>query len=117
MYSKGTSPIQNLHVNQILAIQKLIEGQAIKTGAAVDAKCDKMGMMQTENGASIILKNPDYDWWIRKDNPQVKRLQTAYLQDIKIHRCVLNLPLSYVNIFTVYNLVLQTFINIQRSNA
>jgi len=81
----NTSPTQSLHVNQILAIQKLIDDQSHKTDA-VNAKCDKVGLVQINNGTNIVLKNNDYDWWIKKDNPQVKRLQTAYLQDIKIHR-------------------------------
>lgn len=81
----NASPTQSLHVNQILAIQKLIDDQANKTDT-VNAKCDKVEIMQTNNGTNIVLKNGDYDWWIKKDNPQVKRLQTAYLQDIKIHR-------------------------------
>ena len=79
------SPTQNLHVNQIIGIQKLIDSQENKTNA-VSGKCNQVGIMKINNGNNIILKNCDYDWWIKKDNPQVKRLQTAYLQDIKIHR-------------------------------
>jgi len=75
---------QSLHVNQILGIQKLLE-QDNKTDAA-NGKSNQVGIMKMNNGANIILKNGEYDWWIKKDNPQVKRLQTAYLQDIKIHR-------------------------------
>jgi len=79
------SPTQNLHVNQILAIQKLIDSRSNKTDV-VNTKCNKIKLIQTNNGDNIVLKNSDYDWWMKKDNPQVKRLQTAYLQDIKIHR-------------------------------
>lgn len=75
---------QSLHVNQILGIQKLLE-QENKTDVA-SGKCNQVGIMKMNNGANIILKNGDYDWWIKKDNSQAKRLQTAYLQDIKIHR-------------------------------
>lgn len=79
------SPTQSLHVNQIIGIQKLIESQENKTDS-VNGKSNQVGIMKINNGTNIILKNGDYDWWIKKDNPQVKRLQTAYLQDIKIHR-------------------------------
>jgi len=79
------SPTQSLHVNQIIGIQKLIESQENKTDS-VSGKSNQVGIMKINNGTNIILKNGDYDWWIKKDNPQVKRLQTAYLQDIKIHR-------------------------------
>lgn len=81
------SPTQSLHVNQILGIQKLIDLHVKKTDA-VDAKCDKVDTVQTNNGTDLVLKDSDYDWWIKKDNSQAKRLQTAYLQDIKIHRLV-----------------------------
>lgn len=81
----NVSPTQNVHVNQILAIQKLIDDQSYKSDA-VSTKCDKVGTVQTNNGSNIVLKNCNYDWWIKKENPQTKRLQTAYLQDIKIHR-------------------------------
>lgn len=85
----STPPTQSLHVDQILTIQKLIDDQPNKTNAVVNAKNDvKVDMVQTNNGTNMILKNCNYDWWIKKDNPQVKRLQTAYLQDIKIHRQV-----------------------------
>lgn len=80
------SPTQSLQVHQILDVRKQIDEQANKTDAVNSVKCDKVNVVQTNNGTSIILKNGDYDWWIKKDNPQVKRLQTAYLQDIKIHR-------------------------------
>jgi len=79
------SPTQSLHVNQIIGIHKLIESQENKTDS-VSGKSNHVGIMKMNNGTNIILKNGDYDWWIKKDNPQVKRLQTAYLQDIKIHR-------------------------------
>lgn len=86
LYLKGNlSPTQNLHVNQILGIQKLIDHHLNKTDSG-NSKCDKVDIMQTNNGTNVILKNNNYDWWIKKDNSQVKRLQTAYLQDIKIHR-------------------------------
>lgn len=86
LYLKGNlSPTQNLHVNQILGIQKLIDHHLNKTDD-VNSKCDKVDIVQTTNGTNVILKNNNYDWWIKKDNSQVKRLQTAYLQDIKIHR-------------------------------
>lgn len=86
LYLKGNlSPTQNLHVNQILGIQKLIDHHLNKTDI-VNSKCDKVDKVQTNNGTNVILKNSNYDWWMKKDNSQVKRLQTAYLQDIKIHR-------------------------------
>lgn len=84
---KNILPSHNLHVNQILGIQKLMEDHQVNN-SVIAAKCDKIDLVQTNNGTNIILKNCDYDWWIKKDNPQVKRLQTAYLQDIKIHRLV-----------------------------
>jgi len=85
MYLKGNmSPTQNLQLNQILAIQKLMDDELNKID--VNSKCDKINVVQTNNGANMVLKNNVYDWWIKKDNQQVKRLQTAYLQDIKIHR-------------------------------
>lgn len=79
------SPTQGLHVNQILTVQKLLEDQPTKMNA-VNKNCDKVDIVQTHNGTNMVLKNCDYDWWIKRDSPQVKRLQTAYLQDIKIHR-------------------------------
>lgn len=79
------SPTQSLHANQIIGIQKLIDNQESKLDS-VNGKCNQVGIMKINNGTNIILKSGDYDWWIKKDNPQVKRLQTAYLQDIKIHR-------------------------------
>lgn len=82
----SSSPTQSLHANQILAIQKVIGGHESNKTDAINDKCDKVGLVQTNNGTNV-LKNGDYDWWIKKDNPQVKRLHTAYLQDIKIHRC------------------------------
>lgn len=88
MFIKGNmSPTHCLHINQIIDIQKLMENQENKT-EVINTKCDKVDLMHTNNGRSIVLKNNDYNnWWIKKDcNQQVKRLQTAYLQDIKIHR-------------------------------
>lgn len=84
-FQGNMSPIQGLHINQILGIQKSLDHQENKTDAT-SGKCNQVGIMKINNGTNIILKNGDYDWWIKKDNPQVKRLQTAYLQDIKIHR-------------------------------
>lgn len=86
LYLKGNlSPTQNVHINQILGIQKLIDHHLNKTDNA-NSKGDKVDIVQTNNGTNVILKNNNYDWWMKKDNSQVKRLQTAYLQDIKIHR-------------------------------
>lgn len=82
------SPTQSVRVNQILGVQKLIDMHAKKTEDAVSAKCDKVDTVQTNKGTDLVLKDPVYDWWIKKDNSQAKRLQTAYLQDIKIHRSV-----------------------------
>ncbi|XP_060848652.1 uncharacterized protein LOC132928191 [Rhopalosiphum padi] len=95
--SGNMSPTQSLHVNQIIGIQKLIDSQENKTDA-VSGKCNQVGIMKMNNGNNIILKNCDYDWWIKKDNPQVKRLQTAYLQDIKIHRHSLTYRGAMLNI-------------------
>ncbi|XP_060871902.1 uncharacterized protein LOC132946091 isoform X1 [Metopolophium dirhodum] len=95
--SGNMSPTQGLHINQILGIQKLLDHQENKTDAA-SGKCNQVGIMKINNGTNIILKNGDYDWWIKKDNPQVKRLQTAYLQDIKIHRHSLTYRGAMLNI-------------------
>jgi hypothetical protein len=80
------SPTQGIHVNRIIGIQKLIAHHAKKTDDTVDTKCDKVDTVQTKKGTNLVLKDSDYDWWIKKDSSQAKRLQTAYLQDIKIHR-------------------------------
>ncbi|XP_025190715.1 uncharacterized protein LOC112591196 [Melanaphis sacchari] len=95
--SGNMSPTLSLHVNQIIDVQKLINSQENKTDA-VSGKCNQVGIMKMNNGSNIILKNGDYDWWIKKDNPQVKRLQTAYLQDIKIHRHSLTYRGAMLNI-------------------
>lgn len=80
------SPAQSsLRLNQILAIQKLIDDQANNTNTA-NTNCDKVNVMKTNRGNNIVLKNCDYDLWMKKENSHVKRLQAAYFQNMKIHR-------------------------------
>lgn len=95
--SGNMSPTQCLHTNQIQGIQELIDHKENKTNV-VSGECNQGGIIKINNGNNIILKNDDYDWWIKKDNPQVKRLQTAYLQDIKIHRHSLTYRGAMLNI-------------------
>lgn len=78
-------PAQNLHLNQILVIQKLMDDQTNNTNVN-NIKCNKVDVMKTNHGNNIVLKNYDYDLWMKKENSHVKRLQTAYFQNMKIHR-------------------------------
>lgn len=81
------SPTQGSNINQIVGNQKLMMDNQENKTEVINAKCDKVDIVQTNNGTSIVLKNNDYNvWWMKRDCNQVKRLQTAYLQDIKVHR-------------------------------
>ncbi|XP_050422604.1 monocarboxylate transporter 12-like [Adelges cooleyi] len=92
------SPTQSVHLQKLIDIRKQLDEQSNKISSSNNTS-DKMDVAQSHNGSNVNLEdNDDYDWWIKKDNPQAKRLQTAYLQDIKIHRHSLTYRGAMLNI-------------------
>ncbi|XP_050548808.1 uncharacterized protein LOC126910354 isoform X2 [Daktulosphaira vitifoliae] len=91
------SPTQSLHLQKLLDLHTKLEEQSNKN-PFVNNVDEKIESVPINNEYDVLKNNDDYIWWIKKDNQQVKRLQTAYLQDIKIHRHSLTYRGAMLNI-------------------